>query len=433
MNILVVGGGGREHVLAEKYSQSKDVEKVFVTPGNDLMGFLNRKIIPVLSIGVFDFEKIIKLIKKENIDFVDVAQDDPLGAGLVDAIKKVSRIKVFGPVKKSAEIEWNKVWSRDFMEKYNLPIPKFKYFSDTKLAIEYVNKLPQQVLYIKAAGLAAGKGVIRAENKEEAKAAILSMKQFGKSGKKFLIEEAMIGEEFSLFAICDGINYKIINFAQDHKTVFEKDQGPNTGGMGCVAPALILNKESVKIVEEKIVKPFMIGMQKEKRPYSGILYVGGMVTKNGIKIVEFNARWGDPEAEVILPSIKTDYLELAEKTIQGKLDEMNIEIDNKVRISIAGCAKGYPEDYSAVKGKEVTGIKKALDLPEIKIYGAGIKKKGNKFVVNGGRVFHLVAEGKNIIEARKKAYAAIRLINVEGNNLHYRKDIGWRDLERLQS
>lgn len=432
MNILIVGGGGREHALAEKYSQSKLVKRVFVAPGNGLMDYSNKKVTITPDIGVLDFEKIIDLTKKEKIDLVDVAQDDPLAAGLVDALE-VGDIKAFGPSRSAAEIEWNKIWSRNFMGKYKLPVPRFMYFSNTQEAIKYVNVLPEQILYIKAAGLAAGKGAIRAENQTEAKKAILSMKQFGRSGKWFLIEEAMVGEEFSLFALCDGQNYQIIRSAQDHKTVYEKDQGPNTGGMGCVSPSGVITASIIRIIETKILKPFLAGMRKEGRPYSGILYVGGMITKDGVKIVEFNARWGDPEAEVILPAIKTDYLEIVGKTIQGRLNTIRIKVDNKVRISVAGCAKGYPGNYLAAKGKEIFGLDEAMELPGIMIYGAGVKRNDHKFYVNGGRVFHLVAEGKNVVEARDKAYKAMELINIEGDNLHYRGDIGWRNLERIKN
>lgn len=430
MKVLIIGSGGREHALAQAYAKSKEVDQVIVAPGNDFMSFQNKKIQTLPKIGVFDFDAISAFAKEEHIDLVDVAQDDPLAAGLVDQLD-YENIKTFGPSQNAAEIEWNKAWARIFMQKYGLPIPHYQYFSNEKEAIKYVNALPNQTLFIKAAGLAAGKGVVRADNKQEAEEAILSMKRFGKSGKTFLIEDALVGEEFSFFAICDGTNFVITKPAQDHKTVNDNDQGPNTGGMGCVAPALIVTEKIRKEIEEKIFKPFMKGMQQEARPFSGILYLGGMVTKNGVEIVEFNARWGDPEAEVILPSIQTDYLTIVQAVLDKKLINTKISFDNKTRISIAGCAKGYPQDYSAVKGKEIFGLEKAMKLPDISIFGAGITRKNNKFYVNGGRVFHLVAEGKDIQEARERAYDAMKQISIEGNNLHYRTDIGWRDLARF--
>lgn len=431
MNILIIGNGGREHALANTYSKSKNVKKVFVVPGNDLMTFSNNKIQTFSHIKVTDFETILKLAKKEKVYLVDVAQDDPLSLGFVNKFEKEGII-AFGPSQKAAEIEWSKEWSRNFMIKYNLPIPKYQSFNDEKNAINYIESLKNQVLYIKASGLATGKGAIRAENKEETITAIKTMKQFGNAGQTFLIEECMKGQEFSLFAISDGVNYKILNVAQDHKTVYENDKGPNTGGMGCISPTKVINNSMIKIIELKILKPFMKGMQKEGRPYKGILYLGGMLIDNKkIKIVEFNARWGDPEAEVILPSIQTDYLKLIESITMNQLKNITIKFDNKVRISIAGCAAGYPNDYSEVKGKKIYGIEEASRLKDIIIFGAGIKKEGKHFVVNGGRIFHLVAEGKDIKEARRRAYEAMSMIYIEDNNLHYRTDIGWRDVERL--
>lgn len=430
MKILIIGSGGREHALAEAYSKSKRVEKVFVAPGNDLMSFKNTKISILPNVKVLDFEKILDSVKKLKIDLVDVAQDDPLAGGLVDVLNS-KNIKAFGPFQKAAEIEWNKAWARIFMQKYKLPTPSFQYFNDEHEAIKYARSLPENILYIKAAGLAAGKGAIRAETKEEAILAIKKMKDFGKSGKTFLIEEALIGEEFSLFIVCDGKNYKIIRAAQDHKTVYEKDKGPNTGGMGCVSPIKIISSSLIKTIEKTIIKPFMIGMQKEERDYSGILYLGGIIDRNNkIKIIEFNARWGDPEAEVILPGIKTDYLKIVEAVLEKKLDKIKIEVDNKTRISIAGCSYGYPNDYSKVKGKEITGLKEVVKNG-IKVFGAGIKIKNNKLYADGGRVFHLVSEGNNVQTARKKAYEAMSQIYIQGNNLHYRTDIGWRELERI--
>lgn len=318
------------------------------------------------------------------------------------------------------------------MVKYNLPIPNFKSFNEKKKAISYINSLPEQVFFIKAAGLAFGKGVIRAENKKEAIEAVHEMSKFGKSGETFLIEEALIGEEFSLFAICDGENFIVAKSAQDHKRAFDGDTGPNTGGMGCVAPTGAINNSIITNIEKNIFKPLLGGMKKEGRPYKGILYLGGMLTKTGVKIIEFNCRWGDPEAEVILPSIKTDYLDLVTAVREVNLKKAKIIFDEKVRISVAGCSKGYPGDYSAAKGKELLGLTKIMKTPGINIFGSGIKRKENRFFATGGRVFYIVGEGKDILEARKKAYQAMEKVTIEGDNLHYRTDIGWRDLERLK-
>ncbi|MBI2018826.1 phosphoribosylamine--glycine ligase [Candidatus Daviesbacteria bacterium] len=432
MNILVIGSNGREHALAATYAKSKKVKKVIMTPGNGLTDYHNKKIKNYPSVTMMDFEGIVKVCQKEKIDVVDVAQDDVIAAGYVDRLEKLG-IAAFGPTKKASQLEWDKEWARNFMAKYGLPIPKFRSFSNKKEATSYVKSLPEQLLYVKAAGLVGGKGAIRAENKKQAIEAIKSMSQFGKSGETFLIEQALIGEEFSLFAISDGEDFVVAKSAQDHKTIYDGDLGPNTGGMGSVAPTGCVTASMIRIIGIKIFKPLLKGMKKEERPYKGILYLGGMLTKDGVKIIEFNSRWGDPEAEVILPSIQTDYLDLVQAVRLQKIKNTKVVFDKKVRLSVAGCSKGYPGDYSSVKGKEIFGLIDARKMPGITIFGAGIKREGNKFFVNGGRIFHLVAEGKNVIEAKEKAYKAMAKISIEGNNLHYRTDIGWRDINRIKN
>lgn len=431
MNILVIGQNGREHALAASYAKSKRVKKVIMTPGNGLTDFKNPKIRNYPDVGMMDFEGIVGICKKEKIDLVDVGQDDIIAAGFVDKLESLG-IRAFGPTKKASQLEWDKEWARNFMVKFNLPIPKFKSFTSQKRAIDYVSKLNDQLLFIKATGLAFGKGVIKATNKKEAILAIKQMKSFGKSGETFLIEEGLIGEEFSLFALCDGKNYQIISWAQDHKTIYDGDKGPNTGGVGSVAPTGAINISIIRIIATKIMKPLVKGMMKEGRPYRGILYLGGMLTKGGVKIIEFNCRWGDPEAEVILPSIRTDYLKIVESILSGKIKTLKIKMDSKVRISVAGCSKGYPGGYSEVLGKEIFGLENAMKFPGIIIFGSGIKREKDKFFVNGGRVFYVVGAGKDILKARAKAYNALKLIKIEGNNLHYRTDIGWRDVERVK-
>jgi phosphoribosylamine---glycine ligase len=430
MKILVIGSGGREHALAAAYSKSNRVTRVYVAPGNGLMDYRSNKIQAVPEVPATDLTALLLLARQKKIDFVDVATDDALALGFVDTFTK-EKIPAFGPLRAAAEIEWNKDWSRNFMQQYMLPIPSYQSFSDISKATEYVKKLPEQVLYIKASGLALGKGVIRADGKHEARVAIESMQSFGSAGKTFLIEEAMSGEEFSLFAMCDGEHFVITQAAQDHKTVFNGDVGMNTGGMGCISPTTALSEQLIGEIKKNILKPFLKGMQQEGRPYRGVLYLGGMITKTGVKIVEFNARWGDPEAEVIVPGITTDYLSLVEAVIHKKLHTMKVTFDRKTRVSVAGCSGGYPVDYSSVKGKEIFGIPDVLQLKNVTLFGAGIMRKNNRFLVNGGRIFHISAEGNNILEARKRAYSAMSLLHVEGNNLHYRTDIGWREIERF--
>lgn len=426
-NILILGSGGREHALADAYSKDKKVKKVYVAPGNQFMGFKNKKIIPLLRVPANNFKEIHNACKNYKINLVDVAQDEPISLGFIDLLKKEG-IPCFGPSQAASEIEWNKEWSRSFMKKYNLPIPQFSIFTNEKKAIEYITHKKDQSLYIKASGLAQGKGAIFAVNKKEAIQAVLKMKEFGLAGATFLVEECMVGEEFSLFVICDGEEYKIIGAAQDHKTVFNKGLGKNTGGMGCVFPSTLVDKKIILETEKKIIIPFLKGMVQEERKYSGILYVGCMITEKGVKVVEFNSRWGDPEAEVILPAIRTDYLKIVESVLRGELKQLSVVLDKNTRVSVAGCAHGYPENYSKTRGKKIFGLEEKI--PGIKIFGSGIDKKGDEFIVSGGRIFHVMGVGKNITEARKRAYGAIAGMYVEDNNLHYRTDIGFRDIER---
>jgi phosphoribosylamine---glycine ligase len=430
MKVLIIGSGGREHALTLAYCKSDRVTKVYVAPGNGLIDYHNPKAENCPDVKSLDLKGIIALAKEKKIDLIDVAQDDPLAAGFVDTLTK-EKIPTFGPTKAAAEIEWNKSWARKFMRKYHLPIPEYASFTSSTKAKSYVSSLPEQILFIKASGLAAGKGVIRTEGHTQAHAAIDEINRFGAAGETFLIEHALFGEEFSLFVICDGENYVITKSAQDHKTIYNADTGPNTGGMGCVSPTNALNQKMIKEVEDTIIKPFLTGMQKEGRPYTGILYIGGMVTENGVKIVEFNARWGDPEAEVILPSIQTDYVSIVESVLAKKLKRTAVKFDYKIHFSIAGCSRGYPGDYALVKGKEVFGIPEVLKQKNITLIGAGIKRSNNRFFADGGRIFHVVAEGKDIHQARKFAYEAISQLYLAGNNLYYRTDIGWREMERF--
>lgn len=428
--ILITDGGGRGAVLVDKYGQSKHVERILVVPGNDLMQINTRKkviIFPYLK--TTSVKEILEIARLEKVDLVDVAQDNAIAVGLSNELQKMG-VTSFGATKESGQIEWDKAWAREFMKKYGIPSPEFHIFNSEKDGIEFVKKNSNKKWFVKATGLAEGKGVIPANSYNETVSAIENMKTFGKAGETYLLEEWLVGEEFSAFALCDGEDFVYVGSAQDHKRVNDGDSGPNTGGMGCVSNPLIVDKK-MKDQAEKIFRKTVDGLRKEGRPYKGILYLGGMVINGKVFIIEFNARWGDPEAEVIIPSIKNDFVEVANAIISGKLKDLKLEIDKKVRVVVAACAKGYPIDYLEVKGKKITGIEKAQKLG-VKIYGAGIKNKGRGFIVNGGRVLYLVGEGKNVIEARKKVYQAMEMINIEGDNLHYRKDIGWRDVARLR-
>lgn len=432
MRILVIGGGGREHALISTYSKSPKVKKLYSVPGNGLMDYKPEKPTKIYpDIKATDRESIFDIVQREKIDLVDIAQDDPLAQGMVDFLQKKS-ISAFGPTKSAAQIEWSKDWSRRFMERHNLPIPHFAVFSDAKKAKDYLKKLPEGSFFVKAAGLAAGKGAMRAENKKEVLAAVDKMKDFKEAGETFLIEEALVGEEVSVYALSDGKNFKILEAAQDNKQIYNFDEGPNTGGMGANAPAKVVDNTEIKKKIEYIVKKTIEGMRSEGRPYKGVLYLGLIIDKRkNPKIIEFNARWGDPEAQVILPGIKADYVDIVISCIEGTLNKLKVAEDNKTRVCVVGASRGYPGDYSSVKGKEIFGIREASKTDGVRIFGAGIKRSEDRFFADGGRVLNVVGEGKNALEARSKVYQAVSLINIEGNNLHYRTDIGWRDVERI--
>jgi len=427
-NVLIVDGGGRGHAIAKKYLESPKVSKVFAIPGNDLMSQDGIKIYS--NVKTTDTTEILKICKKEKIDLVDIAQDDAVAGGLTNLLNN-NRINVFGPTKEASQIEWDKAWARNFMKQFNIPSPRFKICQSQREGQEFIKAQKNGSWYIKASGLASGKGALYAENNTQATEKIRQMKNFGKAAQVYLIEECVHGEEFSSFALVDGPNFIIVGHAQDHKTVYNSNLGPNTGGMGCSSPPMLINKSvenQIKIIFNKTAK----GLVKLKRPYRGILYLGGMLDPKGkVKVIEFNARWGDPEAQIIIPAIKNDFYELASRIIEGKIKKIRIKKNNFYRIVIAGTSKGYPKDFHQVIGKQIYGIDEIRKIKNVEIFGGGIKKSNDKYLATGGRLFYVTAKGKNVAEARKIAYNALSLAYVEGNNLHYRTDIGYRDLERM--
>ena len=427
--VLVIDGGGRAATLVDKYAQSPKVERLLAIPGNDLIPLLTKKPVKIFPhLKTTDIKEIIKICQKEKVDLVDVVQDDAIAVGLVDSLVN-SGLKVFGPTKSAGQIEWDKAWSRNFMKKFKIPHPDYKIFESYMEGIGYIKKQKDAKWFIKASGLAAGKGALFAQNKKEAIDAIKSMKNFGKAGETFLVEKYLEGEEFSAFALVSGKNFEIAGFAQDHKRVFDGDLGPNTGGMGCSSPPMVITKQ-IESQVKSIFKTTVDGLISIKRSYLGILYLGGIIDKNNkVWVIEFNARWGDPEAQCLIPSLKNDFLDLALNATKGKLQK--IKKDNKYRVVVTGASKGYPNLYSQVAGLQIIGLDKALKSKQVKIYGAGVKVKNGQYFTNGGRLFYVLAEGNNVAIARKIAYNAISLVDVQGDNLHYRKDIGHRDLERL--
>ncbi|GBE19458.1 phosphoribosylamine--glycine ligase [archaeon BMS3Abin17] len=320
------------------------------------------------------------------------------------------------------------------MQRNKIPSPKFKYFNSEKLAKDYIkllyDKEPEKLIYIKATKLCGGKGALKSKSLDESIRNIGKMKVFGEAGKIFLVEEGLEGEEFSYYAISDGSNYRIFKSAQDNKTISNFDKGDQTGRMGAISPAIITNHLS-KEIENQLIAKAINGMKKEHIPYIGILYLGGVVVNDKPINIEYNARWGDPECQVVLPTIKTDYVEIVTSCLKGKLNEIEIEQDNKSRVCVVGASRGYPNDYSHAKRKQIHGLENAMKINGVTIFGADITIQDEKFYTDGGRLFSVVAEGENIVEAKQKAYSAIAGINVEGNNLQYRTDIGWRDIERF--
>lgn len=436
LTVMVVDAGARGHVLSTVFEKSPQVKKVVIAPGNDYMTVSrNKEVVTEPASSLKDANSLLEVAKQHRVDLVEVAQDDALEAGTVDLMQKHG-IAVLGPRRDAARIEWDKRWSREFMTRQGIPTPEYRYFQSKNAdpAKAYAKELyaqnPERLLFIKATGLIGGKGALPASTLGEAEAAISQMQAFGAAGDEFLIEEGLIGEEYSYYAMTDGTNFQTFKSAQDNKRVYDGDKGGQTGGIGAVAPALVTEgiREQIEAVQ---IAPAVTGLSSEGTPYLGLLYLGGIKTADGLNTIEYNARWGDPEVQVVLPGVQNDYVEVVEAALNGRLDSYTITEDDKVRMCVVGCSKGYPDDYSAVKGKEIKGLDDARAQPGIALYSAAIKVDDGKYYANGGRLFSVVGEGKDLLEARDRAYDAIKRISVEGDGLHYRTDIGRRDLARL--
>ena len=404
--ILIIGSGGREHAVCEQFKKSPKLEKLFALPGNAGISEIAEI---VDGIKIDEHQKIIDFCLNQKIDFVFVGPEQPLVAGLVDDLQKAG-IHAFGPSKKAAQLEGSKIFMKKIAVDNDVPTAIYETFTDTKKATEFAEKLGFPCV-IKADGLAAGKGVIIAQNLEEARAAneeILSGK-FGEAGNKIIIEEFLDGFEASYFVLCDGKNFVPLGFAHDHKKVGENESGPNTGGMGTFAPSPFIDDEMEEEIIKTIIKPTLRGLENIGVPFVGILFAGLMIGKNGAKLLEFNARFGDPETQVILPRIKTDFIDLIESAIVGKLDKIKVEFDeDKKLVCVVMCANGYPEGYE--KGTEIKDLK-AAEIAGVKILHAGTAKQDGKIVANGGRVLNIVAVADSFEIAREKAYEAVDLID----------------------
>lgn len=417
MKVLIVGGGGREHAIAWKISQSPKVSRLYCAPGNGGIASLAQ----CVPIKAMDIEGIVEFVKSEGIDLVVVAPDDPLAAGMVDALESAG-IRAFGPNKAAAEIESSKVFSKNLMKKYGIPTAAYEVFENDSDALDYLRTCSYPTV-IKADGLALGKGVIIANDFEEAQDAvrsIMSDKIFGNAGNRVVIEEFLTGTEVSILTFTDGETLVPMISSQDHKRALDDDMGPNTGGMGTFSPSRIYTDEVDEWCMKNIFMPTIDAMRKEGRRFKGVLYFGLILTADGPKVLEYNARFGDPETQVVLPHLKTDIIDIFEAIIDERLADVNIEWDNRSAVCVILASGGYPGKYRT--GLEITGIEEAEKDPSVTVFHAGTKLEAGKYYTAGGRVLGVTAVADTIDDARAKAYAAVGKINFEG--MHYRKDIG---------
>lgn len=421
MKILVVGGGGREHAIIKKLKENPNVPEIFACPGNGGIA----KDATCVDIGAKDIPAIADFAVENKIDFCVVAPDDPLVLGCVDALE-AKGIPCFGPNKNAAIIEGSKVFSKNLMQKYNIPTADYAVFADPKEVIEYIRKKNEFPTVIKADGLALGKGVIIAQNLEEAEDAVKSImedKMFGESGNHVVVEEFLTGPEVSVLAFTDGKAMVPMVSSMDHKRALDGDKGLNTGGMGTVAPNPYYTKEIADTCMETIFLPTMRAMNAEGRTFKGCLYFGLMLTPKGPKVIEYNCRFGDPETQVVLPLLKTDLLTVMQAVHDETLSELSVEFSDEAAACVIVASGGYPKSYK--KGC-VMDFGKAEELPDVTVYHAGTALKDGKLVTSGGRVLGVTATGKDLETALQKAYAAVEEIHFDG--AFYRKDIGQRAL-----
>ncbi|AFC33477.1 PurD [Paenibacillus mucilaginosus 3016] len=418
MRVLVVGGGGREHAICWALKKSPKVQELYCAPGNGGIA----SVAECVPIGVHQFEEIGQFALDKNIDLVVIGPDDPLAAGIVDHLER-KNLKVFGPRENAAIIEGSKVFTKQLLKKYSIPTAAYESFEQYDAAAAYLDQLKAPYV-IKADGLAAGKGVIIAQSKEEAETALREImvdKIFGESGNQVVIEEFLTGQEMSILAFVDGETVKPMTPAQDHKPVFDGDKGPNTGGMGTYTPLPHIPQSIIDEAIETIVKPTAKAMVSEGRPFRGVLFAGLMITPDGPKTIEFNARFGDPETQVVLPRLQTDLLEIFLATVEGRLEEIDIQWSDEAAVCVILASEGYPGSYP--KGLPIEGLESVQDAI---VFHAGTAIKDGAVVTNGGRVLGVTALGRDIAEARSKAYAAADGIHFAGK--HNRTDIAKKAL-----
>lgn len=419
MKVLIVGSGGREHAIAWKVAQSKKVDKIYCAPGNAGIS----EVAECVPIGAMEFDKLVAFAKEKEINLTVIGMDDPLVGGIVDVFEKEG-LRVFGPRKNAAILEGSKAFSKDLMKKYNIPTAAYETFTDPEKALEYLETAKMPIV-LKADGLALGKGVLICQTLEEAKEGVKTLmmdKKFGSAGDEIVIEEFMTGREVSVLSFVDGNIVKIMSSAQDHKRAKDGDQGLNTGGMGNFSPSPFYTKEVDEFCKKYIYQPTVDAMKAEGRPFKGVIFFGLMLTPDGPKVLEYNARFGDPEAQVVLPRLENDIVDVFAACIDGTLDQVDLKFDNdRATVCVILASDGYPVEYK--KGFPIEGLEKFKGKDDYYVFHSGTKFNENgQIVTNGGRVLGVTATGKDLKEARKKAYEATEWISFE--NKYMRHDIG---------
>ena len=418
MKVLIVGGGGREHAIAWKVAKSPKVEKLYCAPGNAGIA----EVAECVNIGVMEFDKLTAFARENQIDLTIIGPDDPLAAGAVDAFEAAG-LRVFGPRKNAAILEASKAFSKDLMKKYGIPTAAYETFDTPEAALKYLETAPVPIV-LKADGLALGKGVLICNTREEAKEGVKTLmldKQFGHAGDRIVVEQFMTGREVSVLSFVDGKTIKIMTSAQDHKRAKDGDQGLNTGGMGTFSPSPFYTKEVDEFCRKYIYQATVDAMKAEGREFKGIIFFGLMLTADGPKVLEYNARFGDPETQVVLPRMKNDIVDVFEACVDGTLDQIDLQFEDNAAVCVVLASDGYPEHYE--KGKKITGLENFKDKDGYYVFHAGSKfdAEGN-ILTNGGRVLGVTATGKDLKEARANAYKATEWVNFE--NKYMRHDIG---------
>ena len=417
MRVLIVGSGGREHAIAYAVAKSERVEKIYCAPGNAGI----TEFAELVPIGAMEFEKLADFAQENNVDLTVIGMDDPLVGGIVDVFNERG-LKVFGPNKAAAILEGSKAFSKDLMKKYNIPTAAYENFNSPEEAMEYL-KTAKMPIVLKADGLALGKGVLICNTREEAMEGVKTLmldKQFGSAGDTIVVEEFMTGRGVSVLSFVDGNTIKIMTSAQDHKRAKDGDQGLNTGGMGTFSPSPFYTKEVDDFCKKYIFQATVDAMKAEGRPFKGIIFFGLMLTEDGPKVLEYNARFGDPETQVVLPRMKNDIVEVFEACVDGTLDQIELEFEDNAAVCVVLASDGYPEKYE--KGFEIKGLDAFKGKDDYFVFHAGTKFDGDKIVTNGGRVLGVTAKGSNLKEARANAYAATEWIDFA--NKYKRNDIG---------